>query len=46
MANRQKFNIHALYPADYCFDWETFEADPEHYAFTSDDIAYMNAMEL
>ncbi len=46
MANRQKFNIHALYPADYCFDWETFEADPGHYAFTADDIAYMNAMEL
>lgn len=46
MANSQKFNIHALYPADYCFDWETFEADTGHDAFTADDIAYMNAMEL
>lgn len=46
MAKRKKFNIHDLYPADHCFDWETFEADPEHYVFTKEDIAYSNAMEL
>ena len=46
MAKRKRFDIHALYPADYCFDWEAFEADPEHYVFTADDIAYTNAMEL
>ena len=43
---RKRFSVHDLYPADYCFDWETFEADPEHYHFTNDDIAYANAMEL
>ena len=46
MAKRKIFDIHALYPADYCFDWEAFEADPEHYEFSADDIAYTNAMEL
>lgn len=43
---RKKFSIHDLYPADYCFDWEKFEADPEHYKFTADDYAYCNAIEL
>ena len=46
MSDRKVFNVHGLYPSDYCFDWEAFEADPEHYAFTADDIAYFNAMEL
>ena len=46
MADRQKFNIKSLYPVDYCFDSKAFEADPEHYEFTVDDIAYVNAMEL
>ena len=46
MAERKRFNIHDLYPADYCFDWEAFEADPEHYKFTKEDIAYTNAIEL
>jgi hypothetical protein len=44
--HRKEFNIHDLYPADYCFNWEKFEADPEHYEFTPEDIAYSNAMEL
>jgi hypothetical protein len=43
---RKKFDIRSLYPEDYCFDWETFEADPENYQFTADDIAYLNAIEL
>lgn len=42
----KKFSVHDLYPADYCFDWEAFEADPEHYRFTKEDVACMNAMEL
>ncbi len=46
MAGRKTFNIHDLYPEDYCFDWDAFEADPEHYVFTQDDIAYSNAIEL
>lgn len=46
MSDRKVFNVHGLYSSDYCFDWEAFEADPEHYAFTADDIAYFNAMEL
>ena len=46
MSDRKRFNVHDLYPSDYCFDWAAFEADPEHYEFTSDDIAYSNAMEL
>ncbi len=46
MARRKQFNVHDLYPADYSFDWAAFEADPEHYIFTEDDIAYSNAMEL
>lgn len=46
MADRRKFNTHALYPADYCFDWESFEADPDHYKFTEEDLAYFNAIEL
>ena len=46
MAKRKQFNIHDLYPADYCFDWEAFEKDPEGYKFTEADIAYSNAMEL
>ena len=46
MARRKPFNVHDLYPADYCFNWEAFEADSERYVFTKDDIAYSNAMEL
>ena len=46
MPKRKKFNIHDLYPKDYCFDYEAFDADPEGYVFTQDDIAYSNAMEL
>lgn len=44
--DRRRFNVHDLYPADYSFDWEAFEADPEHYVFTKEDIAYHNAVEL
>lgn len=43
---RKSFNVHDLYPSDYCFDRAAFEADPEHYVFTADDTAYFNAMEL
>lgn len=43
---RKKFDIHSLYPEDYCFDWQSFEADPDNYVFTEEDIAYSNAMEL
>lgn len=46
MARNKVFNVHDLYPADYCFDYEAFSANPEKYAFTPDDIAYCNAMEL
>lgn len=46
MTRRKPFNVHDLYPADYCFNWEAFEADPERYVFTKDDIAYSNAIEL
>lgn len=46
MAKNKVFNVHNLYPAGYCFDYEAFAADPEAYAFTPDDIAYLNAMEL
>lgn len=46
MAKNKKFNVHDPYPADYCFDYAAFEADPEGYIFTPEDIAYYNAMEL
>ena len=46
MGRNRTFNVHGLYPEDYCFDQAAFEADPEGYQFTSDDIAYFNAMEL
>ena len=46
MARRKPFNVHDLYPADYCFDWDAFEADPDGYVFTKEDIAYTNAVEL
>ena len=46
MAKNKVFNVHDLYPEDYCFDYESFYADPEGYVFTPDDIAYYNAMEL
>lgn len=46
MARNKTFNIHDLYPADCCFDYAAFYADPEGYQFTSDDIAYLNAIEL
>ena len=46
MAKKKLFNIHGLYPKDYCFDWDAFEKDPEHYEFTADDITYLNAVEL
>lgn len=43
---KKVFNVHDLYPADYYFDYRAFEANPEAYVFTPDDIAYLNAMEL
>jgi hypothetical protein len=46
MAKNSVFNVHGLYPEDYCFDQTAFEADPEGYQFTADDHAYFNAMEL
>lgn len=46
MSGKKHFSIHDLYPSDYCFDWTTFEADPEHYIFSEDDLAYFNAIEL
>lgn len=46
MAGNKAFNVHDLYPQGYCFDYGAFEADPESYVFTPDDIAYLNAMEL
>jgi len=46
MAENKVFNIHNLYPKGYCFDYKAFDADPEAYVFTPDDIAYLNAMEL
>lgn len=46
MAKRKVFNVHDLYPADYCFNYGAFYADPEGYVFTPDDIAYFNALEL
>ncbi len=46
MASSKVFNVHDLYPADYCFDYEAFYANPEGYVFTPNDIAYYNAMEL
>ena len=46
MSKRKKFNVHDLYPDDYCFDWDSFEKNPEGYTFTKDDIAYMNAIDL
>ena len=46
MAKYKAFNVHDLYPADYVFPWDKFESDPEGYQFTSEDIAYTNAMEL
>lgn len=46
MAKNKVFNVHDLYPKDYCFDYKTFEADPEGYQFTAEDQAYFNAMEL
>ena len=46
MAKRKIFNVHDLYPADYVFDSEAFEADPDGYVFTPDDRAFFNALEL
>ena len=46
MAKYKAFNVHDLYPEDYVFPWSAFEADPEGYQFTSDDIAYLNARQL
>ena len=46
MARNKVFNVHDLYPADYCFDYKSFYADPAGYVFTPEDIAYSNAMEL
>ena len=42
MARNKFFNVHDLYPADYCFDYESFYADPEGYVFTPDDIYAIN----
>lgn len=46
MGNNKGFNIRDLYPKDYCFNYAAFEADPEAYVFSPDDIAYLNAIEL
>lgn len=46
MAKNKAFNVHNLYPAGYCFNYKAFEADPDGYKFTPDDIAYSNAMDL
>ena len=46
MARRKRFSVHDLYPEDYCFDYDAFEADPENYKFTAEDNAYLNAIEL
>ena len=46
MARNKVFNVHDLYPADYCFDYQAFCNNPEAYVFTPEDIAYINAMEL
>lgn len=46
MAKNKTFNVHDLYPENYCFDYGAFEADPESYVFTPDDIAYLNARDL
>ncbi len=46
MAKNKAFNVHDLYPAGYCFNYKAFEADPDGYKFTPDDIAYSNAMDL
>ncbi|MEE1035987.1 MAG: hypothetical protein UHU21_08330 [Lachnospiraceae bacterium] len=43
---RKKSDIHSLYPEDHRFDWQAYEADPENYVFTKEDIAYGNTMEL
>ena len=46
MAEYKTFNVHELYPEGYTFDWAAFEADPENYEFTKEDIAFLNAQEL
>lgn len=46
MSKRKTLSVHDLYPADYCFDYDTFAADLENYVFTPDDCAYLNALEL
>ena len=46
MARNKAFNVHDLYPADYCFGYQAFCNNPEAYVFTLEDIAYINAMEL
>ena len=46
MAKTKTVRIQDLYPKDHCFDYETFEKDPEGYKFTEADIAYCNVEEL
>ena len=46
MARNKAFNVHDLYPADYCFNYQAFCNNPEAYVFAPEDIAYINAMEL
>lgn len=46
MAKNKPYDISPLYPADYCFDYKTFDKDPEGYKFSELDIAYLNAREL
>ena len=46
MERNKTINAHDLHPADYCFDYGAFEADPEAYIFTPEDIAYLNAQAL
>ena len=45
-AGRKRFSVHDLYPKNSCFSHNAFEADPEHYRFTTKDHVYLNALEL
>ena len=43
---REHFSVHDFYTADYCFDYDAFEADPENCKFIVEDNAYLNTIEL
>ena len=45
MARKKRYSIHDLYPENYCFDYDAFEANLENYKFTAEDNAYLNALE-